>query len=948
MSVVVNIVTRFQDRALKRAQAELAAFATKASAAQGSLAGSMIRTGQAMRRGGEAMVGYGRGLTKWVTAPVIALAALSVKAAKDFDEAMTKSLAIMSDVGPGIRKQMELTARSVAKHTTFSATQAAEAYYFLASAGLDAKQSMAALPGVAKFAEAGQFDLAEATEYLADSQAALGLKSKNAAKYLENQTRVSDVLVRANTLANASVQQFAEALTNKAAAGLRMVNKSVEEGTAVLAVFADQGLKGKAAGQGLYMVLRDLQKAAAAQPEAWKELGVSVYDAEGNMRSVGDIIADMEGKFIGLSDKQKRAQLAAMGFTDKGLAPLLMLMGKSDQIQTYQAELEKASGFTERVAHKQLESFTNQVKLMWHRITDVGISLGQFLIPALRELVGHVGKAVDWFGRLDPATQKTIGKFALAAAAVGPVLIVLGKLSIGLGSLLTTAGVFGATFSGAAAKGASGIKAFGMAMNASGLLSFGIVAVIAAVIAAVVLLYMKCEWFRNAVHAVIGAVVAAFRWLADGVRTVIGWISDHWRGLLDAFLLAAGPVGWIVRYIIKHWDKVVEVSRKVWDAVKSAVLRFWNWAGPYITAAVALWWLKIKVTAAKIRVVVGWLWDKVKAGVEWFWGWSEGFITGSLKAWWTVISTTFKLIVDIVTATWDAVYAAVSWFWGWAGPFITASVKAWWTIISTVFDLIVTVVRIAWKVISTVVSTAIKSVVMAVRTVQKVIAFVRGVWNAVRDVTRSVWNAVVGFLGGVGSRILSGLKTLGRIIAYVRDVFGSARQAAIDRLRALISWVAGVGGKIKNAIGNLGRLLYDVGKDVVLGLRDGIVDAWHWVTEKLRSLISGLSSAAKKALGINSPSRVFAAVGKSIGEGMAAGIDASRGLAASAADRMAADTVFSGAGGRVGSGSRSVTIAPGAVQIAFSGAAPTGPTQAEIEATVNRAFRRLAAEIGRR
>src|SRR5690606_17838252 len=137
----------------------------------------------------------------------------------------------------------------------------------------------------------------------------------------------------------------------------------VEEGTAVLAVFADQGLKGKAAGQGLYMVLRDLQKAAAAQPEAWKELGVSVYDAEGNMRSVGEIIADMEGKFVGLSDKQKRAQLAAMGFTDKGLAPLLMLMGKSDQIQTYQTELEKASGFTERVAHKQLASFTNQVKL---------------------------------------------------------------------------------------------------------------------------------------------------------------------------------------------------------------------------------------------------------------------------------------------------------------------------------------------------------------------------------------------------------------------------------------------------------------------------------------------------------------------------------------------------------------------------------------------------------
>ena len=139
---------------------------------------------------------------------------------------------------------MKKPAKSVSKTTTYSAKQAAEAYYFLASAGMSAATSMAALPKVAKFAQAGNFDLALATDLVTDAQSALGLSSKDTAKSIEGLTRVSDVLVKANTLANASVQQFSESLTNKAGAALRLVGKDVEEGVAVLAAFADQGLKG--------------------------------------------------------------------------------------------------------------------------------------------------------------------------------------------------------------------------------------------------------------------------------------------------------------------------------------------------------------------------------------------------------------------------------------------------------------------------------------------------------------------------------------------------------------------------------------------------------------------------------------------------------------------------------------------------------------------------------
>jgi len=143
---------------------------------------------------------------------------------------MTRSTAIMGDLSDEMRKKLSDTAREIGTSTKFSATEAAEAYEFLASAGYDAERSIAALPKVAAFAQAANADLARATTLLADAQSALGLSSQDATENMENMARVSDVLVLANTLANATTEQFSEALTNKAAAALRLVNQRRRRG----------------------------------------------------------------------------------------------------------------------------------------------------------------------------------------------------------------------------------------------------------------------------------------------------------------------------------------------------------------------------------------------------------------------------------------------------------------------------------------------------------------------------------------------------------------------------------------------------------------------------------------------------------------------------------------------------------------------------------------------
>lgn len=326
--------------------------------------------------------------TAAVGAAVGALGVAAIREFAKFDAALQKSVAIMGDVSDSLRNDMADAAREVARVTTFSAEQAAESYFFLASAGLDAESSIAAMPKVAAFAQAGMFDMALATDLLTDAQSALGMTIRDdSLANMEQMVRLSDVLVKANTLANASVSQFSEALTNKAGAALRAINKDVEEGVAVLAAFADQGIKGSEAGTQLAIVLRDLSTRALKNKDDFAAVGFSVFDSAGKMRNLGDIVANLEDVLRGMSDETQKATLLQMGFSDKSLASLTALLGTSEAIKKYEDQLRSANGVTAEIADKQLQTFTAQLGLLRSNLMDVGIEIGGALVPSLMGIV---------------------------------------------------------------------------------------------------------------------------------------------------------------------------------------------------------------------------------------------------------------------------------------------------------------------------------------------------------------------------------------------------------------------------------------------------------------------------------------------------------------------------------------------------------------------------------
>lgn len=380
----------------------------------------------------------GGSMIKNITLPLAMVTGASVKFGMEFEDAMTKSVSIMSDVTPELRKQMEEVARSLAIDPTInkSAEQLAESYFYLASAGLDAVESMNALPEVARFATAGNFDMATATDLLTDAQSALGLATEDTAESLENMTNLSDVLVKANTLANASVQQFSESLTSKSATAMNNYNVALEEGVAVLAVFADRGIKGALAGEQFSRMLRYLQKNALDNAEAMEKFNVEVYDSEGNLNNLADIIGNMEGALEGMTEKQKSATLAEMGFDARLQDVILTLMGTSDQIREYQKELEDAGGITQSVAENQMQSMKEQLGQLKNLFIENALQAYEFakptiqdiVIPALTGLSKVTGEVLDVFNSLPRPLQTLISGFTSLLMVTGPALLIGGKL----------------------------------------------------------------------------------------------------------------------------------------------------------------------------------------------------------------------------------------------------------------------------------------------------------------------------------------------------------------------------------------------------------------------------------------------------------------------------------------------------------------------------------------
>lgn len=151
----------------------------------------------------------------------------------------------------------------------------------------------------------------------------------------------------------------------------------------------------------------------------------------------------------------------------------------------------------------------------------------------------------------------------------------------------------------------------------------------------------------------------------------------------------------------------------------------------------------------------------------------------------------------------------------------------------------------------------------------------------IRDVQHWV-NTLTGAVQSGGVTIQARLQHINAVIESVKGAFRTLADGARDAVGSIGAFFASLPGRIQAFFGDVGNLLYSAGSSIVNGLRNGIAAAAQGVLNYISSLAGRISSAFKSALGIRSPSRLFAEYGMNIAQGLAQGINASTGLVDSA------------------------------------------------------------------
>ncbi len=559
----------------------------------------MVHEAEASAKGlAASLARSGRAMTDLVTKPLKDFGSFAAGEFAEFDHAMTESTSIMGALTDEQVQRMREVALELSTRHAKSPAELAKAYYFLASAGLTAEQSISALQPMARFATAGAFELTTATDILTASLNALGLKVPDSAQTMENMARISDVLVRATTLAQGSTQQFGIALARDAGATLKMFNKDVEEGVAVLAAYADNNIKAEHAGNMFGRMTRMLTSAATRHAAAHEKLGFSVFDSAGQMRPYADIIENLEQIMAGMSDETKTVTLKQLGFQALMQRSLVPLIGMSARIREYEKELRSAGGITDHVAKKQMESLINQGKILKNIVAVAALEIGEMMAPAIRALSGAIKGAVDWWQSLSQRTKETAAITAAVLASIGPLILAFGLLTKAFTGLIFLR-LIGEV---------AGLIAYLREDIDIVLIAWGAMVEAAAVawniIKAIVIVTAEAakEGYGALIEAITGANEAFNEWVQGAAEWVVAFASDN-EAMLTSFAGWAVVIGGVVaavKLLILSWG------------VLSGVLAFFRlqqiagavaW-GVYTAAAtlakVALWAVNAALTATSI------------------------------------------------------------------------------------------------------------------------------------------------------------------------------------------------------------------------------------------------------------------------------------------------------------------------------------------------------------
>lgn len=843
MAVDVGSAVGYLDLDISGFLANLKSAQNEADSASKNIASKL---GKDFLSGGKTLTSVGTTLTKNVTVPIVGIGTTAVTASSNFESAMSKVSAISGATGSDLDK-LNQKAQEMGAKTKFSATESAEAFTYMAMAGWKTEDMLSGINGIMSLAAADGLDLATTSDIVTDALTAFGLSASDSGHF-------ADVLAKASSNANTNVSMLGESF-KYAAPVAGALGYSAEDTAIALGLMANAGIKGSQGGTALRGSLTRLIKPTDDAAALMEQYGLSMTNADGSMKSLGEVMNMLRDKLGGLTEAEQ-AQATAQIFGQEAMSGMLAIINASDSDYAKLTDaIYDADGAAQQMADTMLDNLSGQLTLLKSALEGLAIQFGEILMPYIEQFVGWLQSLVQKLQEMTPEQKEQIAKWAAFAAAIGPVLVVVGKLITGIGGVISAFGKIPAAIS-------SVKTAFTAVSTAIGGISAPVVAVVAVIgvlVAAFVNLWKTNEEFRNNITAIWDQVKATFDELTSGIverLNRLGFdfenIGEVLKAVWEGFCGLLAPVfEGVFQNVANIFDTFVNVFLGTWDffhalftgdwegcwtAAKSVFESIWNGIKDWFTNI-------LNVIKGVLDVVLGWFgtswdacWNGIKSFFEGIWNGIVSFLTGAwntiktnvtkaINAVKTVITNVFNAVKTTITNIWNAIKTTITNVWNTIKTTITNVVNSIKTTLTNVWNAIKTTITTVINAIKTTITNVWNSIKSTITNVVNGIkSTVSSVFNAVKSTVSSIFNSIKSTATSVWNGIKSAITTpINAAKSTVSSVVNSIKSTISSGFNAAKNTVSNVFDSIKNSISNV----METAKDIVRNAIDNIRNAFN-------------------------------------------------------------------------------------------------------------------------
>ena len=852
------------------------------------------KIGSNLQSAGKSITSAGKTLTTHVTVPIVGLGTAAVKTISDFESAMSKVSAISGATGSDL-DALNQKAQEMGIKTKFSATESAEAFTYMAMAGWKTEDMLQGIDGIMALAAADGLDLATTSDIVTDTLTAFGLSADDSGHF-------ADVLAAAASNASTNVSLLGESF-KYAAPVAGALGYSAEDTAIALGLMANANIKGSQGGTALRSSLSRLIKPTDDAAALMEQYGLSMTNADGSMKSLGEVMEMLRTKMGGLSEAEQ-AQAAATLFGQEAMSGMLAVINASDSdYEKLTSAIYGADGAAQQMADTMLDNLSGQLTLLKSALEGLAIQFGEILMPYIKQFVQWLQNLVQKLQEMTPEQKEQIVKWAAFAAAIGPVLLAVGKLVTGIGNVISVFGKLKTAIP--AVKGA--LVAVKGAIAGISAPVVAVVAVIGTLVAAFATLWKTNEEFRNKITAIWNQIKGTFDKLCQGIvdrLNKLGFDFENigevlkaiWKGFCDflapifegVFQNIANTFDTIVNVILGILDFFIAIFtgdwEGAWDAIKGIFESIWN--------GIVAWFQNIGNTLLGILdVICGWFgttWDNTWNSIKQFfvdiWNSIVSFFTSIIDTIKTSVSNFVTTIINFfaqlptnianfITNAWNSVVT-------WATNMVNKAREMGQNFLNAVVEFFTDLpYKIGHFIGSALTNVALWVVNMVNKAREmgqnfinnvvafftqlpgKILQFITSAWNNVtqwatnmvnkaREMGTNFINNVVSFFTQLPGKIQQFISSaLNNVTTWVSNMASKAREAGSQFINNVVSFIQQLPGKIKqfldSAINNLRTWVTQMGqkgKEAVQSLINNVISAASGIASKVMSIGSDIVS----------------------------------------------------------------------------------------------------------